>query len=45
MAGWWDDLIDKILRGFAEDAGRFAVGVEINGSALRRDGFAGDAGG
>ena len=38
-----NDFVDQVLRGFAKDAGRFAVGVEIDGSALRRLRFAGDA--
>ncbi len=34
-SGWCDDFVDEALRGFAEDAGGFAAGVEIDGSALR----------
>ena len=30
-----DDFVDEALRGFAKDAGGFAAGVEIDGSALR----------
>ena len=44
VAGWWNDFFDEALRGFAENAGGFAVGVEVDGAALRRGGFAGDGG-
>ena len=40
-----NDFVDEALRGFAKDAGGFAVGVEVDGAALRWQGFAGDAGG
>ncbi len=40
-----DDFVDEALRGFAKDAGGLAAGVEVDGTALRRVGFAGDAGG
>ena len=40
-----DDFVDEVLRGFAKDAGGFAAGVVVDGSALRWLGFAGDAGG
>ncbi len=44
VAGGRDDFVDKLLRRFAKDAGGLAAGVEVDGSALRRGGFAGDAG-
>ena len=40
-----NDFVDEALRGFAKDAGGFAAGVEVDGSALGRLRFAGDAGG
>ena len=40
-----NDFVDEALRGFAKDAGGFAVGVEVDGSALRWLGLASDAGG
>ena len=38
-------LVHQVHGRFAQDAGGLAVGVEVDGSALRRHGFAGDAGG
>ena len=45
VAGRRNDFVDQLLRRFAEDAGGLAVGIEVDGSALRRPGVAGDAGG
>ncbi len=38
-----NDFVDEVLGGLAKNAGGLAVGVEVDGSALRRLGFAGDA--
>ena len=35
VAGRRNDFVDEALRRFAQDAGRFAVGVEVDGAALR----------
>ena len=45
MAGRRNDFVDQLLGRLAEDAGGLAVGIEVDGSALRRHGLAGDAGG
>ncbi len=44
-SGWRDDFVDEILCGFANDAGGFAAGVQVDRTALRRLSLAGDAGG
>ena len=45
VAGRRNDFVDQLLRRLAEDAGGLAVRIEVDGSALRRLGLAGDAGG
>ena len=39
VAGRRNDLFDQFLRRLAQNAGRLAIGVEIDGSALRRNRF------
>ena len=45
VAGRRNHFVDQLLRRLAQDAGGFAAGIEVDGSALRWLGFAGDAGG
>ena len=45
VRGRRDDFVDEVLCGFAQDSGGVAGRVEVDGSAFRWGGFAGDSGG